>query len=355
MTNSFDLLNVEVLAGMEGRNSGIPMGFDRLNKYIGIRKRIYTLLFGATGSGKSAFCHSAYILNPFDWWLLNKNKTPIKLRIILFSMERSKMYTIAKWVSRRIFLENNILIPIPKLLGWWETKLSSDEHDLFTMQKDYINELCEVCEIVEGSQNPTGIYKYVKDYAEKNGKIEQISEYKKIYIPNNENHIVIPIVDHLGLTRPEKSMNKKEAIDKVSEYFQMFRDFYSYTPVAVSQINRDLSNPIYQKMDSFEPNLDQVKESGKPSEDSDCVISLFQPYRYKTTDLSYNINNFIDQSTGGDYFRSIKILKNTYGESDLRVGMGFMGSTGIFKELPKAKDMEFFNYDTLFNNSFFNT
>jgi len=353
MNNDFHLLKQEVQRGLDGKNSGIPMGFNRLNKYVGIRKRIYTLLFGATGSGKSAFCHSAYILNPFDWWYANKNHVNIKLKFILFSMERSKVYTLAKWTSRKIFLDEGINIPIAKLLGWWDTKLTKDEHDLFLMYENYVNELMEVCDIIEGAQNPTGVYKYVKKYAEKNGVIHDVNEFEKVYTPNNENEIVIPIIDHFGLIKPERGMNKKEAIDKASEYFQWMRDFLGYTPIGVSQINRDLSNPIYQKLDSFEPNLDQVKESGRPAEDSDVVISLFQPSRYKTSDPSgYKIDKFISPE-GADCFRNIKVLKNTYGEADLRIGMGFHGSTGIFKELPKVKNMENFSYDSLFTGQYF--
>lgn len=349
----FDVLKQEVLRGLEGRNSGIPMGFERLNKYVGLRKRMYFLLFGATGSGKSAFCHSSFILNPFDWWYANKDVTSVKLKFILFSMERSKVYTLAKWTSRKIFMDEGINIPIAKLLGWWDTKLTNDEHDLFLMYEDYVNELTEMCDIVEGAQNPTGIYKYVRKYAEANGRIEEVNEYDRIYHPNNDNEIVIVIADHMGLVKPEKNMNKKEAIDKTSEYFQWTRDFLGYIPVAVSQVNRDLSNPIYQKMDSFEPNLDQVKESGRPAEDSDVVISLFQPSRYKTNDASYNnVTKFISPE-GADCFRSIKILKNTYGESDLRIGMAFHGSTGTFKELPKPKHMEGFDYESLFTGQYF--
>jgi hypothetical protein len=349
----FDLLKKEVDNGIQGRNSGIPMGFRRLNKYIGIRKRIYTVIFGATGSGKSAFCHSAYILHPFDWWYANKNTSNVKLKFILFSMERSKVYTLAKWTSRKIFLDQGVNIPIAKLLGWWDTKLTKDEHDMFLMYENYINELTAICDIIEGAQNPTGIYKYVRKYAETNGTIENINEYDKIYHPCHPNEIVIPIVDHFGLIKMEKGMSKKEAIDKTSEYFQWMRDFLGYTPIGVSQINRDLSNPIYQKMDAFEPNIDQIKESGRPAEDSDVVVSLFQPSRYKTNDASYNnVSKFISPE-GADCFRSIKILKNTYGESDLRIGMGFHGSTGTFAELPKPKDMDSFDFETLFTGQFF--
>lgn len=350
---SFELIKKEIQRGEEGKNNSIPMGFDRLNKYVSLRKRVYTLIFGSTGSGKSAFVHDAFILNPFDWWIENKNKTPLKIKGVLFSQERSKVYTLSKWLSRKIFLDQGVMIPIPKMLGWWDTKLSLDEHDLIEMFEDYINELCEVFDIVEGPQNPTGVYKYIKNFHESRGRVEEIDAYHKIYIPNDENEIFIPINDHLGLTRPEKGMSKKEAIDKVSEHFQYARDFYGDAPVGVSQVNRDLSNPIYQKMDSFEPNLDQVKESGRPAEDSDCVISLFQPSRYKTSDPSYIVDKFINPESGGDYFRKIKILKNTYGESDLGVGMAFCGPIGAFKELPKKRDMESFDYTKLFDNSYF--
>ena len=45
---NFELLKEEIQAGLDGRNAGTPMGFNRLNRYIGIRKRIYTL-GGLTG------------------------------------------------------------------------------------------------------------------------------------------------------------------------------------------------------------------------------------------------------------------------------------------------------------------
>lgn len=349
---SFEQLNAEIESGILGKNAGIPMGFDRLNKYVGIRKKIYTTIFGGTGTGKSALVHNSYILQPFDY-LLDNPKCGKKMKVVLFSMERSKIYIIAKWLSRKIFISQGIRIPVSKLLGWWDTKLTKDEHDLILKFKDYINELCEFCTIVEGSLNPTGIYRFMKDYALANGRFEEESEFKKVYIPNNENEIVIPIIDHFALTKLERTMSKKEAIDKVSEYFQLMRDQWGYSPVGVSQINRELGSMMNRKIESFEPTLDHIKESGRPAEDSDAVISIFQPSRYKTEDASYNIEKFIDPLSGADYFRSIKILKNSYGESDLRCGMAFDGAMGIFAELPKAKDMENFDYSSIFNNSFF--
>ena len=148
-----------------------------------------------------------------------------------------------------------------------------------------------------------------------------------------------------------KGNSKKESIDKVSEYFQYFRDTCGYSICGVSQINRDLSNPIYQKLDTFEPNIDNIKESGRPAEDADCVISLFDPVRYNTDDGSYgDVSRFRCNTSGAKFFRSTKILKNTYGEDDIRIGMAFHGATGTFKELPKPKYVNENWTDKDFNN-----
>lgn len=333
-------------------NKSIPIGFNRLNRFIGIRKRVYTTVFGAPGSGKSSFVHSCFILNPYDWYI--REKPPFKLKVILFSLERSVLYTLAKWLSRKIFQEEGVVIPVAKMFKWWNEPLTSDEIDLMNRYKGYFEEMMEHVTIIGGGQNPTGIYKFVKDYAKSNGTFHKTNDYTTVYEPNNPNEVVIIVIDHIGLIKLESLMKtKKEAIDKVSEYCQYFRDVLGYTPIVVSQLNRNLNNPIYLKLESFEPTIDDIKESGRPGEDSDVVISLFDPIRYRTEDPKYDVHRFVDKNTGAKHFRSIKVLKNTYGEDDIRIGMAFMGSTGIFKELPKSTDMEGFDYDKLFNFEYY--
>lgn len=352
--SEFEDIRKEIERGILGKTSGLKMGFHRLNKYIGIRKRMYTLIAGSTGSGKSAFLHNAYILNPFEFSVSKQNTQKIGFKAILFSMERSKLYIITKWISRRIFLDHGVMIPVSKLLGWWDEKLTPTDFAYFNMYEEYIDTLLKSVDIIEGPQNPTGIYKYVKRYAESVGRIEEKSEFEKIYIPNDEDLITVVAVDHLGLMKSEKGMtSRKEAIDKTSEYLQIFRDQYGFSPVPVSQLNRNLGNPIYQKMESFEPNLDDLKESGNPAEAADVVLSLFDPLRFKTNDASYDANKFLNEATGAKTFRSVKILKSSFSEDSIRIGMAFEGATGIFKELPKPSNMENFNYESVLDGSYF--
>ena len=349
---SFNQLKQEVQLGLDGRNGGIPMGFDRLNRYIGIRKSMYFLVGGLTGSGKTSFIDDAFVLNPFDWYISHSDPK-IKLRIIYRSMERTRVYKLAKWVSRKIFLDHGIIIPVTKLLGWTD-RMNHDEHDLFLMYEDYMGRMDEVITIIDGPENPVGIAKELKAHALQHGKIEQVDEYNKRYFPNNEREITLVIIDHIGLLKTTKDQTtKKQAIDKMSDELRFARDFYGYTPVVVSQFNRDISNPIRIKNGDVEPQLEDFAESSQTQNDADVVLALFDPMRYKVADPSgYNLDKLKDEY-GGKYFRSLRLIKNSYGEDDVRIGLGFMGQIGMFKELPRRKDMTDADYDSVVNKTFF--
>jgi replicative DNA helicase len=349
---SFELLKHEVELGLTGRNNGIPMGFNRLNRYIGIRKSMYFLIGGLTGSGKTSFIDDAFVLNPFDWYIMQKD-SGLKLRIIYRSMERSRTYKLAKWVSRKIFLDQGIVIPVSKLLGWNE-KMTKDEHDLFLMYEDYMNKMDSVITIIDGPENAVGVAKELKAHALQNGHIEQLDDYNKRYIPNNENEITIVIIDHIGLLKTTKDQTtKKQAIDKMSDELRYARDFYGYTPVVVSQFNRDISNPIRIKNGDVEPQLEDFAESSQTQNDADVVLALFDPMRYKVADPSgYDLNKLKDQY-GAKYFRNLRLIKNSYGEDDVRIGLGFMGQIGMFKELKKRKEMTDADYESVINKTYF--
>ena len=351
---SFEHLAKEVELGLSDRNNGIPMGFDRLNRYVGIRKSMYFLVGGLTGSGKTSFIDDAFVLNPFDWYRSVQNRKDIKLKIIYRSMERSRTYKFAKWVSRRIFLDYGMIIPVSKMLGWQKEKMTKDEHDLFLTYRDYMGELNECVTIIDGPENPVGIAKELKAHALENGTIEKLDEFNKIYVPNHENEVTIVVIDHIGLLKTTKDQpTKKEAIDKMSDELRYARDFYGYTPVVDSQFNRSISNPMRIKNGDVEPQLEDFAESSSTQNDADIVMALFDPLRYKVADPSgYNLDKLKDEY-GAKYFRSLRLIKNSYGEDDIRIGLGFLGQIGMFKELPRRKDMTDDDYGRVVNKTFF--
>jgi len=352
LTN-FENLRKLVDEGREGKNKGIPMGFDRLNRYIGLRKKMYFLIGGLTGSGKTSLVDDAFVLNPLDWIMSEANVKSQKMHIIYRSMERSKEYKLAKWTARKIFLDTGMILPLSTLLGWVH-KIDQEDYDLFLTYEPYIDALESMVTIIDGTENPIGIAKNIKEYALSNGEIIEDGKYGRKYIPQDNNKITMIIIDHIGLLKPTKDFpNKKQRIDKMSDELRHARDFYGFTPVVVSQFNRDISNFARLKSGDVEPQLEDFKDSSSTQDDADVVMSLFDPMRYKVEDPSgYDLSRLRDQ-WGAKYFRSVRLIKNSYGEDDVRVGLGFLGQVGMFKELPKRKEMTDQDYDEVLDKSFF--
>ena len=83
----------------------------------------------------------------------------------------------------------------------------------------------------------------------------------------------------------------------------------------------------------LEPSLDGLADNKKTQRDADMVMGLFAPHRYEIPQhRGYNIRKM------QDYYRSISILKNRYGVSNLRVGTFFDGCVSDFVELPNVSD-----------------
>lgn len=300
--------------GIAGKNKGYSLGLPRLDRYISLRKKMFYVIMGSSGSGKSSLLYDAFILNPLE--ALSKVKdTDKKLKYILFSMERSKTYIHAKWLIRRIFLDTGKIIPMHTMMNWYGDKLTDEALSLIDQYEDYFVFLESRIDLYEGGRSPNDIFRIGKEYAETHGKEEKVSEFKKIYIPSDPNEDVIVAGDHFGLVKVGKDYpTKKQAIDRTVENFQYFRDHLGWSEIAVNQLNRDLSSPIYTKLDSFEPHLDNAKESGTTAEAADVVISVFDPLRYNTNDKFYgDVSTFKSPDTGHKYFRNIKVLKRKFG------------------------------------------
>lgn len=358
MVSTFSELQKEIQLGIEGKNQSIPIGLPKLGKYANIRKRILTLLFSTTGAGKSAMIDTI-ILNSCMDYMDSPSSFKLKPDFQLFSMERSKILRIAKWTIFRIFVTEGIEIQLPKLLGWWEDKLTKSEQSLIDKQKEFMDSLLnDFVTIHEGAKSPKEMYKIMKDHFENIGRYDIIktidkktgkNRETKIYLPNNENVVTIPVFDHGNLTKTTQEYpTKKQAIDKTVEFVQGFRDCESAAPIWVSQVNRSISGVSRLKDGEHELVLEDVKESSDISDAADLAISIFDPSKYgQSSKTGYNPLDFIDRTNGSNYFRSCQILKSSYGQDSLRIPMSFNGFCGQFRELPKRSDLSEYQYNSL--------
>ena len=247
-------------------------------------------------------------------------------------------------------------IPVPKLLGWWDEKLTKEEYSLVLKQKNYIDCLLnDYVTIYEGAKSPNEFYSIMKTHLESKGKYDKVSkngkEYRH-YIKNIDGEIIIPVIDHGNLIKTTQALpSKKQAIDKTVEMVQGFRDLESCSPFWVAQVNRSISSVSRLKDNEHELMLEDVKESGDIGDACDLAMSLFDPIKYgQSSKTGYKPIDFIDKSDGSNYFRSVQILKSTYGQDSLRIPLAFNGFCGQFKELPKRNSVPDSEYPQLIEN-----
>jgi hypothetical protein len=354
--SDFDSVMSEINDGIEGRNSGVPTGFSRLNSHVTIRKSMIYLIGGYTGSGKTALLDDAFVLNPVEWYLNDEGRSGIDLEIIYWSMERRKNFKLMKWISRRIFLDHGLIIPVNRMMGWCAKteRLTLEEKNLIETYRQYVEAITEIVRIKAYPENPTGIRNFVRERALANGEVEIIDEHNRIYHPHKPNKIILNIYDHIGLIREEKDLRqKKEIIDKASKDARYFRDFYGMPSVKVSQFNREIASPLRLKSGDVEPMLEDFKDTATTQEDADVVMSLFDPMRYKVADpIGYDLTKLRD-SQGRKKYRLLKILKNSYGSDDIRIGLAFQPEIGMFREMRKLTEMTEDMYNSIIDNSYF--
>ena len=110
MTN-VDLLYSRIEKGRQGKNIGMKTGIPKMDEYTGGIQPIYTLIFGVSGSGKSALALYSYIYRPL------KDYPDKNIKLCYFSLELSAELLLAKLLSLYIFEEYNIIVPYTKLMS----------------------------------------------------------------------------------------------------------------------------------------------------------------------------------------------------------------------------------------------
>lgn len=347
----FDEFVQDVDRGIRGEAVYLPLRGEKLGSKIAITKSMYLVFGGMPGSGKTAIIDGIFLLDLYDWWVANKDHVKVKPRWIYRSMERNIKYKIAKWTAYKMYKEHNILIDVPTLLGWPNKlyDITPEIRTLIDSYKPYFEELLKYVTIIDGTENPTGVYTFASDYMKARGTVEQINQYTKKYVPNDPNEIVLHITDHIGKIKTERMngtqtvMNDKQILDKHSEYMGILRDFYGMVPIDISQLNREIEDTLRGLKTDLKVSPKDFKGSGDMYENADIVIGLMNPYKLQDYDhMGYQVKNFVD-AKGYNRFRSLVVIKNSYGIDDFLIGYRFIGENGMMDELPPSQAFEFDN------------
>ena len=218
---------------INGNLNCIPSPFKRFsNDFIGIEQSTYLTVTSFTKGGKSQFTSYTFIYHPIMFCYYKK--ADIELKILYFPLEETPERILQRFISWLLYdySEGKIRIS-PRDLRSTTSVLSQEILDIISSDEiqDIIKYFEEHVIFPEESCNPTGIFKYCKQYAESNGivykkevtfKDELGNPVKKQvfdrYEQNNPNEYRLIIIDTINLIDTERGLTQKQSMDKLSEY-----------------------------------------------------------------------------------------------------------------------------------------
>lgn len=322
-------LHKQIDKGRTGQNWGLTMGLPKVESLTdGVCQETYTLLFADTGVGKTSFALYAYIYKP----LMENVDKPFN--IIYYSLEMSGELLLAKLAVIYIFEKYGVELSVKEILSKKKGYTLNNEHyEMVLDALEWLDKVEDKLTIYDKGLNADILYAHLMKEMEKYGSFHE-SENSKYFTLNDPNQIIKVIIDHLGKARAMPGRTKKEEMDLISSYLTTVRNRCKISPLVLMQMNRTAKSMDRRSNGFSEPQLDDIKETGSPSEDAEIIIALYYPHREKQSSYrKYKISELKDT------FRAVLCLKNRYGESEAVVGCSFFGKTGIWKELPPPEEI----------------
>ena len=375
-------------ASQRGEIVFIPTPLDRVTEVFNLMPSRYTLIFGATGSGKTSFTDFTYVLGP--WCFLQQNPDlDIYWEMNYFSLERKQMFKHARWVSWMIYRDNvNTLISGDQILGWKNGPLNSQGYKLVRSYDKEMTDLLDHINMYDGKVSVDTVRRRIQDrglelgtlfktdnigvkqdnqihylerfedkglveetklgtkkYIERTwqGKVFRLYEDDHRYFPDHPRSFVYFVIDGINL------LGNKDIMDEISVELAKARDIYGFSVVVVSQQNRAQGDIQRMKIhgSDLSPQLEDIFKSSQMGFDADLILGLFDPVRYKSWDKEGKYGGYVvhpmdtlghtpsmQTLDGVSRFRSLHILKNTFGAEGGKFGMKFLGECGHFQTLP---------------------
>ncbi len=334
---------------LDGQLNCIPSPFKRFSDdFIGIEQSCYYTITSFTKGGKSQFTSYTFIYKPLMFCYFTK--ADISIKILYFPLEETPERIMQRFMSWLLFDFSQGKIRIsPRDLRSTTSPVSQEILDVINSEEiqDILDYFEEHIIFPEEAGNPTGIYKYCKNYAEEHGtvytKSAQIkNEFGVVqerqvfdrYEQDNPNEYRLVIIDTINLIDTERGMTLKQSMDKLSEYLAKYlRNRYHYSPIVIQQQAFDQEGNEAFKIGRVRPSVAGLGDSKYTSRDSNVVLGLFSPFRFALKEYEgYDISKFKDN------IRFLEMIVNRDGEMGGLCPLFFDGAVCHFAELPRPDD-----------------
>lgn len=331
---------------IDGQLNCIPSPFKRFSEdFIGIEQSCYYTVTSFTKGGKSQFTSYTFIYKPLMFCYFTK--ADIDIKILYFPLEETPDRIMQRFISWLLFDFSKGKIRVsPRELRSTISPVSEEVLD--TINSEEIQDILKYFEehviFPEEAANPTGIYKYCKNYAEEHGTVyTKAGQYKDElgivqdrqvfdrYEQDNPNEYRLVIIDTINLIDTERGMTLKQSMDKLSEYCAKYlRNRYNYSPVIIQQQAFDQEGNEAFKIGRVRPSVAGLGDSKYTSRDSNVVLGLFSPFRFALKEYEgYDISKFKDN------IRFLEMIVNRDGEMGGLCPLFFDGAVCQFEELPR--------------------
>lgn len=267
----------------EGNINCIPSPFKRFsNDFIGIEQGCYYTVTSFTKGGKSQFVSYAFIYRPLMYCYYSKSD--VSLKVIYFPLEETPERIKQRFISWLLYYYTNGRIRIsPKDLR--STTKPCPQEVLDLIDTDEIQDILKYFEdhVIFPTEppNPTGIYKYCRQYAEEHGKavytkkkcknefgVMVDANFFESYEQDDPNEYRLIIVDTINLIDTENGLSLKLSMDKFSTYAAKYlRNRYNYSPIIIQQQAFDQEGNEAFKIGRIRPSVAGLGDSKYTSRD----------------------------------------------------------------------------------------
>lgn len=322
--------------GRQGHNIGLSTGSKKLDTYMdGVLPGTSYLIGGLSGVSKSTFTLWAFVYQPLIHYLAGEcqERDP---HWILFSLEMTRPQVYAKLLSMYIFDNYGEELRFKEIFSRGKDTILTDSHlELLKECESFLDILDERLVFFEGSLTEDRYLKTMNQELKKYGKWED-----NIFYPFNPHQFIGVIIDHVSLIKASSGKTKKDEMDAISRDSVMLRNVTKIiSPIHVAQFNRNSSSDERLKQGMQDPSMSDYKDTGSIVEDSQVIIALHSPHKFKLTSYKkYNIKE-LEQ-----IFIAVFLLKSRFGTSDVAIPLAFYGDCSQYREIPKPD--EIIDYET---------
>lgn len=362
--------------GKAGLNFGLTTGIETLDRAInGIQRGASIGVAAAPKCGKTTFVDYCFLLSPYLQALAMGRLDDVEWIYFSYEIDRvSKEFKFAAFfmahdfgVYNYVYKGEMYLMNSDYLQGKQMHRLPDGSNEIIPITPEhedmlkhiYINRIIPIfgeydeynrkirpgkIDFIEEAENPTGIDKYLKSHARKNGtfvtenytilneKGQQEVKTRTIgYNPTNPKKHTIVIMDHIRKPLRERGFSMKENIDKTLEYTTISRNVCKYTHINICHSNRGVANVERLKIagEYIFPTADDVKDTGNLAEESTILMTLFNP-----NDEKYNLDKHFGHELA-DYpnYRSVHITESRNTPSPQHIFTNMFGGINMFQQL----------------------